>query len=63
MPEKKDRCVRNVKKRMTEKYIEKTGHAPSKEKAKEIENSAWAICTKQLGTLEEGGDASGSNTI
>ena len=49
MPAKLDRCVRNVKKQLTEEYRDKYNKEPSEKKKKEIEDSAWAICTDSVG--------------
>jgi len=47
-PAKLDRCVKQVKKSLVEKFKKKNKRSPSKEEMKDITSSAWAICTDRL---------------
>ena len=49
MPEKLDRCVKKVKKKLKDEYVEENGKQPSAEELEEMEDSAWAICQNSLG--------------
>ncbi len=52
-PPKLDRCVKDVSKRMIDKFKNNKGRSPNKKERQEITSSAFAICTK---TLKKSGD-------